>query len=108
VSANDIVLWIVVAVVAFLAGQSRDKLALPFGANVNDDGRLVAYRRWLSRFIERSYGIDEINVIAFDIGINCEQISGDTIGERAREFVIHCERGGMIPQMLDALKLRRG
>jgi hypothetical protein len=116
VNANDIVLWVVVACVAFLIGNNR-AAGLTFGpesgrtdrmfALSGEDIRLVSYRRWLAKFIERSYGMDEINILAFDMGINYEQLSGDTIGERAREFVIHCERGGMIPQMLDALKLRR-
>lgn len=114
-SANDVTLWIVVAVVAFLVGQSRTgaTFAPDFGRVASaagrggEDVRLVAYRRWLAKFIERSYGLDELNIMAFDMGINYEQLSGDTIGERAREFVIHCERGGMIPQMFDALNLRR-
>ena len=115
-NANDIVLWVVVACVAFLIGNNRSAGSV-FGPELGrtdrmfalngDDIRLVSYRRWLAKFIERSYSIDEINTLAFDMGINYEQLSGDTIGERAREFVIHCERGGMIPPMLDALKIRR-
>lgn len=111
-NANDVTLWIVVAVVAFLVGQNRSTGNAVFGADRTirrdgDDVRLIAYRRWLVRFIESHYGLDEINIMAFDMGINYEQLSGDTIGERTREFVIHCERGGLISQMLDALKIRR-
>lgn len=113
-NANDIVLWVVVACVAFLIGQNRST-GMPFSKPLVsseelavDDGKvLVFYRMWVLRFITRSYSIEEINTLAFELGINHEQIIGETIAARGREFILYCERDGLIPQMLDALKIRR-
>lgn len=113
-NANDIVLWVVVACVAFLMGNNRSA-GIAFGRLpvhnekpvVDDNTALVSYRTWVLRFLMRSYSIEEINTLAFELGINHEQIIGETIGARGREFILYCERDGLIPQMLDALRIRR-
>lgn len=115
-NANDIVLWVVVACVAFLIGQNQNRTARemvgerPGGSRTDEDANdlaLVSYRTWVLRFITRSYSIDEINTLAFELGINHEQIIGESIGARGREFILYCERDGLIPQMLNALQVCR-
>lgn len=114
-SASDIMLWVTVAVVAFLVGQNRTGAAqvrnfwrTPHAYEGDDaEAILTAYRRWLLRFIERSYSLEELRTLAFDLGIGWDRIGGNTIDERGREMIIYCERNGMIGQMLDAFKVYR-
>lgn len=110
-SANEFMLWVVVAVVAFLVGQGR--LGAPLavagygaaGAYRGADQMLMAYRRWVLQLMERSFTLDELHTLAFDLGINWDQIGGETIGERGRELIVHCERAGHVAEMLDAMHL---
>lgn len=116
-SASDIALWVVVAAVAFMFGQGRLTISGARRAlwtigdeQYGNDGAeavLLAYRRWLLTFMVRSYSLEELHTLAFDIGVSWDGIGGNTIQERARELILHCENHGMIGVLLESFNAYR-
>lgn len=104
--ASDLALWLLVAMVAFLLGQGRVRglplVAAPAG---EVDPRLVQYRGWCLAVVERHYNLDELATLAFDVGVNWELISGETLSERGRELILYCERVGALRRLLDGLRV---
>lgn len=115
-NANDIVLWLVVAAVAFLVGQGRLRGAQPLLDPVSQDtldawrhsdGSIIrVYRRGLHARLERRYNIDELHALAFDMGLQPEQIGGDgaTLSEYIIDLISYCERRGCLPSLLEMMR----
>jgi hypothetical protein len=115
-SANEIILWVLVAAVAFLVGQGRITLRgapatvdaqpdEPLGAWNREDADLVRiYRRHTLVRLTKCYNLDELRTLAFDIGLKHDQISGDTPNVYAMELLEYCERRGMLQYLLAGMR----
>lgn len=57
--------------------------------------------------IESYFSIEEIDDLAFNMGINPERIAGETIGERARGLVIIADNKGRLPGLLNECRKER-
>jgi hypothetical protein len=112
--ANNVILWVLVATVAFLVGQGRitargtpttvdaDELR---GVWNRDDTDLVRiYRRHTLARLTRCYNLEELQTLAFDIGLKHDQISGDTPNVYAMELLECCERRGMLHYLLAGMR----
>jgi hypothetical protein len=115
VDANDVLLWLLVAVVAFLLGQSRGAIPgavrhaeLPSSSYAaRDDDRLLAYRAWVQGQLERWFTVDDLRNISMELGMPWESFGGVEEG-LVPAMLEYCERRRMIGRLLDELKLKRG
>jgi hypothetical protein len=59
--------------------------------------------------MKKHFSIDEIDDIAFSLGISSYEIGGDTIGARARELIMYCQRVELTADLIQQVKeLRPG
>jgi hypothetical protein len=65
-------------------------------------------RLTLSQRIATQFNIDEINSLAYDIGILSEEFGGDTVAKRAIELVELCSRRGITSALEARVKELRG
>jgi hypothetical protein len=65
-------------------------------------------RAALMRRIYTEYSTEEIKTLAFDIGIDPGDISGETSSSRARELVLLATRRGLLVELLRRVKEDRG
>ena len=49
----------------------------------------------------------ELRNLVSDLGINYEYLSGDGMGDKARELIAYLERRGRLPEFLEVCKSRR-
>lgn len=42
----------------------------------------------------------ELRNLCFDLGINHEEVAGETLGDSARELVAYCRRHGMVDKLV--------
>ncbi len=61
----------------------------------------------LAHQIESSFTIAEIQNICFDLGIEYENIEGNTKSNKARSLVKHCKRTGQLAQLVEQCKQLR-
>ena len=115
-NANEVVLWLVVAALAFLIGQGRITLRgasqasdpMPdapldvWRRNVQELVRI--YRRHTLQKLVECYSMEELRTLAFDIGLQHEQIAGDTPNVYAMELLEYCERRGMLQYLLAGMR----
>jgi hypothetical protein len=53
------------------------------------------------------FSLEELHTLAFDLGVDYESLAGTGKEARAREFLLHLDRRGRIPQLLDAVRKQR-
>jgi hypothetical protein len=53
------------------------------------------------------FSLTELHTLAFDLGIDREDIPGSTKGEFAREFVTYCARRGRLNALVEAVRRER-
>ena len=114
-NANEVVLWLAVAAIAYLLGEGRINLRRAHetvhptdqGASIpNQDAETACrvYRRHtLDRLIQR-YNLEELQQLAFDVGLRHDNIAGGTTQTYAMELLEHCERRGMLQYLLAAMR----
>jgi Effector-associated domain 7/GRAM domain len=66
-----------------------------------DSSFFERFRVELRKKIATHFSDDEIKTLCFDLGIEYENLAGDGREAKARELVIHCERTGRIPRLVD-------
>jgi hypothetical protein len=114
-SANDVAIWLLVAIVAFLAGQGRifirsQPILDPISEERLDlwrqgDQQIArVYRKHILKRLTTCYDMAELRVLAFDTGVAHEEIAGETVSEYAMEMLSYCERKGMLAQLLDGMR----
>ena len=114
-NANEIAIWLFIALLAFLVGQGRINLrpAQIFDTAVDDQFAtwhqddlqiLRLYRRHTMQRLITCYNMDELRTLAFDIGLQHEQIAGDTLNTYAMELLEYCERRGMLQYLLAGMR----
>jgi hypothetical protein len=55
----------------------------------------------LRQNIERYFNLDELNNLAFDLGINYENLSGQTLQAKSRELVNYCQRHNLLRALVE-------
>ena len=115
-NANEVVVWVLVATVAFLIGQGRinlrgapavvdDTSSAGLDAWRRDDAEMVRiYRRHTLGRLVKCYNLEELQTLAFDIGLKHDQIGGDTPNTYAMELLEYCERRGMLHYLLAGMR----
>lgn len=115
-NANEIAIWLLVATLAFLIGQGRINLrGAPATVDATSDAQLDAwqrddremvriYRRHTLARLVKCYNLEELQTLAFDIGLKHDQISGDTTNTYAMELLEYCERRGMLQYLLAGMR----
>lgn len=61
----------------------------------------------LRALIEKHFDLAELTVLCFDLGINNQNLSGDTLTVKITELIKHCERHGRMSDLLLALQQAR-
>lgn len=57
----------------------------------------------LHRNLVKYFNLAELNVLAVDLGIDYENLPGETINEKGMELVLYCERHGHLAALVDRL-----
>lgn len=68
---------------------------------------VVPEKRALTQVVAALFSRDEIDDLAFQLGINSEEIGGETRGKRARSLVDYAERHGMLDELVALAKRLR-
>ena len=115
-SANEIALWLLVAAIAFLVGQGRINLrgaSATVDATSNagldawhrDETEMVRiYRRHTLGRLVKCYNLEELQTLAFDVGLRHDEIAGDTPNTYAMELLEYCERRGILQYLLAGMR----
>lgn len=116
-NVTEVMVWVLVAAVAFLVGQGRIGLRGAQAATVDaasdagldawrrDDVEMVRiYRRHTLGRLVKCYNMEELRTLAFDIGLKHDQIGGDTPNTYAMELLEYCERRGMLQYLLAGMR----
>lgn len=61
----------------------------------------------LRRQLERSFSLDELHTLCFDLGINEDNVPGSTLESKTRELVKLCERLGRLADLIQLCAERR-
>jgi len=117
VTANDFVLWALVAVVAFWIGQNR-VTSRPDPAPIldsisnerlhqwrnGDERHLRVYRQYIIQRMHQCYNLQELRSLTFEIGLDYEDLPHETMSEFTFELLTLCERRGMLDALLGAMR----
>ncbi len=55
----------------------------------------------------KQFNLSELRNLAFDLGIDHEELSGSSKSDEARELIAHCQRRGSLPTLLAAVQQLR-
>jgi len=55
----------------------------------------------------KSFNLEELHTLAFDLGVDYESLAGAGKEARAREFLLYLNRRGLIPQLVAAARKQR-
>lgn len=55
----------------------------------------------LRKLLETHFDLDGLRNLCFDMGIQYENLSGDTLGAKARELILFCERHLRIGELIE-------
>lgn len=61
----------------------------------------------LLEVIMNSFTLDEVNILAFELGLNPDQLGGDSLATRAMNLVISARNRGWIGQLITAIRKHR-
>lgn len=61
----------------------------------------------LLRFLVANFTLEQLNAIAFELGADPDRLTGDTVADRARCFVLNVRRFGGEAWLLQALHRHR-
>jgi hypothetical protein len=117
VNANDLVLWALVAVVAFWIGQSRMGPRAPLQPILDpisterlelwrngDERHLRIYRQYVLRRLNECYNLSELRSLTFELGLDYEEFPHETMSEFTFELLTLCERRSMLDALLGAMR----
>lgn len=80
----------------------RAELALP--PDEPDHGAALTpqqVRVGLRKLLEAHFDLNGLRDLCFDMGIQYENLSGDTLGAKARELILYCERRLRIGELIE-------
>lgn len=83
----------------------RDKIINQYGRDIaaDFDASVSASGRKLAVLLTTRFSKSEVNGLCFDLGINKDELSGETLTERAEELVLLCERRNAIARLRQAM-----
>lgn len=58
----------------------------------------------LLKQIEQSFNNDELRLLCYDLGINYENLPGETRSQFARELILHCQRTGRLSDLIQVCR----
>ena len=61
----------------------------------------------LRQILSSRYNLDELDILAFDLDINSDEIKGDTLSSKAIALISHCERNNLLQALSDAIRAER-
>jgi len=116
VNANDLVLWALVAVVAFWIGQNRMVNRPPLQPIIDpgperldlwrhgDEQYLRIYRKYVLGRLNQCYNLTELRTLTFNLGLDYEEFHHETMSEFTFELLTLCERRNMLDALLVAIR----
>ncbi len=67
----------------------------------------TAVRAQLQHLMHQAFSLEELNILAFKIGVTADDLRGETLAARVQELVLHCERRGMVNLLLEMCRHER-
>lgn len=67
----------------------------------------TAVRAQLQHLLHQAFSLEEVNLLAFRIGVTADDLRGETLAARVQELVLHCERRGMVNFLLEMCRNER-
>ena len=64
-------------------------------------------RSTLVKALEDEFSLEEIRNLCFDLGLDPDNIPGNTKASKARELILYCERRGTVRQLGEAIRRAR-
>ena len=61
----------------------------------------------MRQILSSRYNLAELAISAFDLGINPDEIKGDTLSSKAIALISYCERNSMTQALSDAIRAER-
>jgi hypothetical protein len=61
------------------------------------------YRSELYRFLTERFNLEELRSLCFELGVNYDDLPGETLRSSARELALHMERHMRIPELVNAI-----
>jgi hypothetical protein len=74
-----------------------------WGAPGDQDGGLAALRQQM----EQAFSLDELRTLVFDLGLNYDNLAGETLARKVLSVVESCRRNGRLPDLVAQLKAVR-
>lgn len=72
-----------------------------------DTGELRRRRHYLHEKINERFSQGELTSLMYSLGIDPGRVPGETHEENCLQFVMYCERHGIMAELLDKLRLER-
>lgn len=69
--------------------------------------RLPETYRGMGKKIRSWFNLTEIRMMCFDLGVEYEDLPGNTLSEKASGLVDYCYRAGLMPQLIDYCRTER-
>ncbi|MCA9936197.1 MAG: hypothetical protein H6662_15630 [Ardenticatenaceae bacterium] len=88
---------------AIKAWQLAHQFTCPY---VGLTGRDLA-RAQLASLLKQHFSVEELDEIGFELGINPDDLAGETTGERARELILHTERNNRVLPLITICQRKR-
>jgi hypothetical protein len=88
---------------ARVAEAAARKAAAPVASHsqreVSDDGAHRRHLTHLRKQLATTLNDDELETLCFDLGVDYENLKGDSKEAKARELVLHCDRAGKLSEL---------
>ena len=76
-------------------------------ASSGADAPVGTSRTQLRENLERTFSLEELATLCFDLGLDFESLPGSDKAGKARELVTYLERRGRIPDLIAVCRARR-
>ena len=80
--------------------------AIPFLSQTIDTGELKS-RNLLSHLIQHHFDLEELDGLAYEMGINPENFGGDTLKARTEKLIRYTERNAMLSILVATCEVKR-
>ena len=67
----------------------------------------AAVRSNLQHMLHQLFDTAELNALAFNLGIQNDDLKGETLAARVQELVLHCERRSLVNKLLELCRQER-
>ena len=77
-----------------------------YGKRMTESSEVPRYQKLLSA-IRGTYNLSEMNVLAFNIGIDIEEIGGEVKSEKIVELIKYCKRRNLLDKLIAQINIER-